>query len=135
MKKLLYLFLVLGLFACSSDSDDDNENGSVYPTIRVVNGSTEDSKKIRGFEVSGYEVEGLDLLVGQSAEYELFDGVSMSPTPVTVTFACGSAGLHDVMNPEVTFINGQTTIVTLRHLACDGSQTGAFCNNSCLTQD
>jgi hypothetical protein len=28
MKKLLYLFLVLGLFACSSDSADDDENNN-----------------------------------------------------------------------------------------------------------
>ena len=26
MKKLLYLFLVFGLFACSSDSDEDDSN-------------------------------------------------------------------------------------------------------------
>jgi hypothetical protein len=134
MKKLLFLLVFIPLvFACSSDSDDDNEQS--YPTIRVVNGSIEHNKKIRGFEVSGFEIEGLDLLVGESAEYELLDGVSTSPTPVTVTFACGSAGLHDVTNPAITFSNGQTTIVTLRHLACDGSQTGTFCNNSCLTQD
>ena len=26
MKKLIYFFLVLGLFACSSDSDDEDNN-------------------------------------------------------------------------------------------------------------
>ena len=32
MKKLLYLFLVLGLFACSSDSaDDDSDNSNPCP--------------------------------------------------------------------------------------------------------
>ena len=37
MKKLLYLFLVLGLFACSSDSaDDDSNNSAILGTWRSV---------------------------------------------------------------------------------------------------
>jgi len=82
MKKLLFLFAFI-LFACSGSDEEQ------YPTITVVNATIEDNKKIRSISIGGYEFTGLNIEQGQSATYKLMDGISSSPSPLTVTFFCG----------------------------------------------
>ena len=124
MKKLLFLFAFI-LFACSGSDEEQ------YPTITVVNATIEDNKKIRSVSLAGYEFTGLNIEQGQSATYKLMDGVSSSPSPLTVTFFCGDRN-WTVSNSTISLANGQTTTVTLKHTACDGSISAGYCRSSCL---
>ena len=78
MKKLLFLFAFI-LFACSGSDEDAS-----YPTITIVNATIDDNKKIRSISLAGYEFTGLNIEQGQSATYKLMDGISSSPSPLTV---------------------------------------------------
>ena len=124
MKKLLFLFAFI-LFACSGSDEEQ------YPTITVVNATIEDNKKIRSISIGGYEFTGLNIEQGQSATYKLMDGISSSPSPLTVTFFCGDRN-WTVTNSTLELVNGQTTTVTLKHTACDGSISSGYCRSSCL---
>ena len=125
MKKLLVLFAFI-LFACSSSDEDAS-----YPTITIVNATIEDNKKIRSISLAGYEFTGLNIEQGQSATYKLMDGISSSPSPLTVTYFCGDRQ-WSVTNSTLELVNGQTTTVTLKHTACDGSISAGYCRSSCL---
>ena len=125
MKKLLFLFAFI-LFACSSSDEDAS-----YPTITVVNATIDDNKKIRSISLAGYEFTGLNIEQGQSATYKLMDGISSSPSPLTVTYFCGDRQ-WSVTNSTLELVNGQTTTVTLKHTACDGSISAGYCRSSCL---
>jgi len=114
MKKLGLLLFALILFACSGSDEEQ------YPTITVVNDTIEDNKKIRSISIGGYEFTGLNIEQGQSATYKLLDGISSSPSPLTVTFFCGDRN-WTVSNSTISLANGQTTTVTLKHQSCDGS--------------
>ena len=124
MKKLLFLFAFI-LFACSGSDEEQ------YPTITVVNATIEDNKKIRSISIGGYEFTGLNIEQGQSATYKLMDGISSSPSPLTVTFFCGDRN-WTVSNSTISLANGQTTTVTLKHTACDGSISAGYCRSNCL---
>jgi len=124
MKKLLFLFAFI-LFACSGSDEEQ------YPTITVVNDTIEDNKKIRSISIGGYEFTGLNIEQGQSATYKLMDGISSSPSPLTVTFFCGDRN-WTVSNSTISLANGQTTTVTLKHQSCDGSISAGYCRASCL---
>ena len=124
MKKLLFLFAFI-LFACSGSDEEQ------YPTITVVNATIEDNKKIRSVSLAGYEFTGLNIEQGQSATYKLMDGISSSPSPLTVTFFCGDRN-WTVSNSTISLANGQTTTVTLKHQSCDGSISAGYCRASCL---
>ena len=124
MKKLLFLFAFI-LFACSGSDEEQ------YPTITVVNATIEDNKKIRSISIGGYEFTGLNIEQGQSATYKLMDGISSSPSPLTVTFFCGDRN-WTVSNSTISLANGQTTTVTLKHQSCDGSISAGYCRASCL---
>ena len=124
MKKLLFLFAFI-LFACSGSDEEQ------YPTITVVNATIEDNKKIRSVSLAGYEFTGLNIEQGQSATYKLMDGIQSSPSPLTVTFFCGDRN-WTVSNSTISLANGQTTTVTLKHTACDGSISAGYCRSSCL---
>ena len=124
MKKLLFLFALI-LFACSGSDEEQ------YPTITVVNATIEDNKKIRSISIGGYEFTGLNIEQGQSATYKLMDGISSSPSPLTVTFFCGDRN-WTVSNSTISLANGQTTTVTLKHQSCDGSISAGYCRASCL---
>ena len=125
MKKLGLLLFALILFACSGSDEEQ------YPTITVVNDTIEDNKKIRSISIGGYEFTGLNIEQGQSATYKLMDGVSSSPSPLTVTFFCGDRN-WTVSNSTISLANGQTTTVTLKHQSCDGSISAGYCRASCL---
>ena len=124
MKKLLFLFAFI-LFACSGSDEEQ------YPTITVVNDTIEDNKKIRSISIGGYEFTGLNIEQGQSATYKLMDGISSSPSPLTVTYFCGDRQ-WSVTNSTLELVNGQTTTVTLNHQSCDGSISAGYCRASCL---
>ena len=124
MKKLLFLFAFI-LFACSGSDEEQ------YPTITVVNDTIEDNKKIRSISIGGYEFTGLNIEQGQSATYKLMDGISSSPSPLTVTFFCGDRN-WTVSNSTISLANGQTTTVTLKHQSCDVSISAGYCRASCL---
>ena len=124
MKKLLFLFAFI-LFACSGSDEEQ------YPTITVVNATIDDNKKIRSISLAGYEFTGLNIEQGQSATYKLMDGISSSPSPLTVTFFCGDRN-WTVSNSTISLANGQTTTVTLKHQSCDGSISAGYCRASCL---
>ena len=126
MKKLGLIFFACILFACSSSDEDAS-----YPTITVVNATIDDNKKIRSISLAGYEFTGLNIEQGQSATYKLMDGISSSPSPLTVTFFCGDRN-WSVTNSTLELVNGQTTTVTLKHTACDGSISAGYCRSSCL---
>ena len=127
MKKLILLLLFIPLlFACSSSDEDAS-----YPTITIVNATIEDNKKIRSISLAGYEFTGLNIEQGQSATYKLMDGISSSPSPLTVTFFCGDRN-WTVSNSTISLANGQTTTVTLKHQSCDGSISAGYCRASCL---
>tara|TARA_B110000037_G_C16656020_1_gene316536 strand:+ start:42 stop:422 length:381 start_codon:yes stop_codon:yes gene_type:complete len=125
VKKLLVLFAFI-LFACSSSDEDAS-----YPTITVVNATIDDNKKIRSISLAGYEFTGLNIEQGQSATYKLMDGISSSPSPLTVTYFCGDRQ-WSVTNSTLELVNGQTTTVTLNHQSCDGSISAGYCRASCL---
>jgi hypothetical protein len=125
MKKLLFLFAFI-LFACSGSDEDAS-----YPTITIVNATVEDNKKIRSISIGGYEFTGLNIEQGQSETYKLLDGISSSPSPLTVTYFCGDRQ-WSVSNSTISLANGQTTTVTLKHTACDGSISWGYCRSSCL---
>ena len=125
MKKLLFLFAFI-LFSCSGTDEDAS-----YPTITVVNATIDDNKKIRSISLAGYEFTGLNIEQGQSATYKLMDGISSSPSPLTVTFFCGDRN-WSVTNSTLELVNGQTTTVTLKHTACDGSISAGYCRSNCL---
>ena len=125
MKKLLFLFAFI-LFACSSSDEDAS-----YPTITIINATVEDNKKIRSISIGGYEFTGLNIEQGQSETYKLLDGISSSPSPLTVTYFCGDRQ-WSVSNSTISLANGQTTTVTLKHTACDGSISSGYCRSSCL---
>ena len=125
MKKLGLLLFALILFACSGSDEEQ------YPTITVVNDTIEDNKKIRSISIGGYEFTGLNIEQGQSATYKLMDGIQSSPSPLTVTFFCGDRN-WTVSNSTISLANGQTTTVTLKHTACDGSISAGYCRSSCL---
>ena len=127
MKKLLFLFAFI-LFACSGSDEEQ------YPTITVVNATIEDNKKIRSVSLAGYEFTGLNIEQGQSATYKLMDGISSSPSPLTVTFFCGDRN-WTVSNSTISLANGQTTTVTLNHQSCDGSISAGYCRASCLVME
>jgi len=127
MKKLLFLFAFI-LFACSGSDEEQ------YPTITVVNATIEDNKKIRSISIGGYEFTGLNIEQGQSATYKLMDGISSSPSPLTVTFFCGDRN-WTVSNSTISLANGQTTTVTLNHQSCDGSISAGYCRASCLVME
>ena len=82
--------------------------------------SIDDNKKIRSISLAGYEFTGLNIEQGQSATYKLMDGISSSPSPLTVTFFCGDRN-WTVSNSTISLANGQTTTVTLNHQSCDGT--------------
>ena len=126
MKKLGLLLFALILFACGGSDEDDS-----YPTITIVNATIEDNKKIRSISLAGYEFTGLNIEQGQSATYKLMDGIQSSPSPLTVTFFCGDRN-WTVSNSTISLANGQTTTVTLKHTACDGSISAGYCRSSCL---
>ena len=125
MKKLGLLLFALILFACSGSDEEQ------YPTITVVNDTIDDNKKIRSISIGGYEFTGLNIEQGQSATYKLLDGISSSPSPLTVTFFCGDRN-WTVSNSTISLANGQTTTVTLKHQSCDGSISAGYCRASCL---
>ena len=125
MKKLSLLLFAFILFACSGSDEEQ------YPTITVVNDTIEDNKKIRSISIGGYEFTGLNIEQGQSATYKLLDGISSSPSPLTVTFFCGDRN-WTVSNSTISLANGQTTTVTLKHQSCDGSISAGYCRASCL---
>ena len=127
MKKLLFLFAFI-LFACSGSDEEQ------YPNITVVNATIEDNKKIRSISIGGYEFTGLNIEQGQSATYKLMDGISSSPSPLTVTFFCGDRN-WTVSNSTISLANGQTTTVTLNHQSCDGSISAGYCRASCLVME
>tara|TARA_B110000967_G_C18380083_1_gene314780 strand:- start:70 stop:453 length:384 start_codon:yes stop_codon:yes gene_type:complete len=126
MKKFSLLLFAFILFSCSG-SDDESQ----YPTITVVNAAIEGGKKIRSISLVGYEFTGLNIEQGQSVTYKLMDGISSSPSPLTVTFFCGDRN-WTVTNSTVELVNGQTTTVTLKHKSCDGSISAGYCRASCL---
>ena len=127
MKKLLFLFAFI-LLACSGSDEEQ------YPTITVVNATIDDNKKIRSISLAGYEFTGLNIEQGQSATYKLMDGISSSPSPLTVTFFCGDRN-WTVSNSTISLVNGQTTTVTLNHQSCDGSISAGYCRASCLVME
>ena len=127
MKKLGLLLFALILFACSGSDEEQ------YPTITVVNDTIEDNKKIRSISIGGYEFTGLNIEQGQSATYKLMDGVSSSPSPLTVTFFCGDRN-WTVSNSTISLANGQTTTVTLKHQSCDGSISAGYCRACKISQ-
>ena len=129
MKKLGLLLFALILFACSGSDEDAS-----YPTITVVNATIDDNKKIRSISLAGYEFTGLNIEQGQSATYKLMDGISSSPSPLTVTFFCGDRN-WTVTNSTLELVNGQTTTVTLNHQSCDGSISAGYCRASCLVME
>ena len=126
MKKLGLLLFAFVLFACSGTDEDAS-----YPTITIVNATIDDNKKIRSISLAGYEFTGLNIEQGQSATYKLMDGISSSPSPLTVTFFCGDRN-WTVTNATLELVNGQTTTVTLKHTACDGSISAGYCRSNCL---
>ena len=129
MKKILLLLLFIPLvFACSGSDEEQ------YPTITVVNATIDDNKKIRSISLAGYEFTGLNIEQGQSATYKLMDGISSSPSPLTVTFFCGDRN-WTVTNSTLELVNGQTTTVTLNHQSCDGSISAGYCRASCLVME
>ena len=83
MKKLLFLFAFI-LFACGGEDDP-----LYFPSLTIVNATVEDNKKIRSISIGGYEFTGLNIEQGQSETYKLLDGISSSPSPLTVTYFCG----------------------------------------------
>ena len=125
MKKLGLLLFAFILFACSGSDEEQ------YPIITVVNDTIKDNKKIRSISIGGYEFTGLNIEQGQSATYKLMDGISSSPSPLTVTFFCGDRN-WTVTNATLELVNGQTTTVTLKHTACDGSISVGYCRSNCL---
>jgi len=77
MKKLLYLFLVLGLFACSSDSDDDDDNQQEN-VIRIGNQEYPIEKGV----LQNWGLLGNDTELGNCPNcYELYFGFGESTLP------------------------------------------------------
>ena len=77
MKKILYLFLVLGLFACSNDSDDDNDNQQDN-IIRIGNEEYPIEKGV----LQNWGLLGNDTELGNCPNcYELYFGFGESTLP------------------------------------------------------
>jgi len=113
MKKLLYLFLVLGLFACSSDSaDDDSDNSNPCPnqpqliTYEVSNINIDESTDLVGATFSG-EIQNIQL----GADCETFSITNQG-------FVYGTS-VQPTTSDYVANANGQNASVTLNDLPAE----------------
>ena len=87
MKKLIYLFLVLGLFACSSDSENDNTNPiNENPVYLDSNGVT---IKARDWAVVGDSgiIDGVEYIIVD--EIDIYNRILNSESLANI---CTTAG-------------------------------------------
>ena len=112
MKKLLYLFLVLGLFACSSDSadDDSNSNGS----------NTVEGASISGFAQKGPFLNGSSLILSELNE-------SFAQTGQTFTSQI-------IDNSGAFEINGISLVSNYASLRVDGFYFNEVCGQQSNSQ-
>ncbi len=113
MKKLLYLFLVLGLFACSSDSaDEDSDNSTPCPnepqliTHEVSNINIDESTDLVGATFSG-EIQNIQL----GADCETFSITNQG-------FVYGTS-IQPTTSDYVANANGENASVTLNDLPAE----------------
>ena len=111
MKKLLYLFLVLGLFACSSDSaDDDSNNSNPCPN----------QPQLITYEVSNINIDESTDLAGATFTAEI-QNIQLGPNCETFSitnqgFVYGT-NIQPTTSDNIVNANGQNASVTLNDLA------------------
>lgn len=129
MKKILnipilaILGIAVALSACENDSEIDKDNDTVpvveYPSLMVVNESTENSL-ITSVSLVGYAFGSLNIDVGSSQTFVLDKGMSggYEDINIIVRFRAQNTS-YGTESMEVNFYKGETRTIKLK--GCHGA--------------
>ena len=113
MKKLLYLFLVFGLFACSSDSeDDDSDNSNPCPN----------QPQLITYEVSNINIDENTDLVGATFTAEIQNiqlGADCETFSITNQGFVYGTSIQSTISNNVINANGQNASATVNNLLAE----------------
>ena len=116
MKKLTYFFLALLIVACS----DDDEGGNNYPSLRVVNQTTDSNdRNIVSVKLLNYEFTQLNITPNNEQIFILDNGMPGGYENINIEVRLSGPQLI-IRNIDVTFNDGEVT--TIIYTGCISSE-------------
>lgn len=110
MKKVILLFLLVLFTSCNKDDD--------YPTLKIVNQTTNDLHFVKSVKLVGYDFENLIIESNDSQVFKLNNGMPSGYEDINVRIWINH---HYNLNKniQVNFDNGETTTITITGCCSD----------------
>jgi hypothetical protein len=120
-KRSFFVFsVIIGIFVFISSCDNGNGNGNgnsySYPSLKLVNQSS--GGPITSVKFVGYEFNNLNITAGNSQTFALMNGMLGGYNNINIVIIYDSG---HYLNKNFSFLNGNTTTVTLKGSSGEGS--------------
>jgi hypothetical protein len=110
LQGLLLFFLALCLIGSACDNGNPSNTG--YPSLKVVNQYA--GVYISSVALVGYEFNTLNITSGNSQTFILANGMLGGYTALNIHVVYRSGPSYGNINNKFDFVNGKTTIITLK---------------------